>query len=56
LDPTASFSEYRVHGPAPGKAFCIEREAVEKRLQDEETRWEKQTQKLAIAVRRARSD
>jgi colicin import membrane protein len=37
-------------------AIEAERAAVEKRAQDEEARWQKQKEKLAIALRRARSD
>jgi hypothetical protein len=33
-----------------------ERDAVEKRAQDEEARWRKQQKKLAAALRRARQD
>ena len=38
----------------PGQAPLAERAAVEKRSQAEDARWEKQKQKLHLALRRAR--
>jgi len=52
----AAFDEAECDHDARGAAIDVERAAVEKRAQNEEARWGKQKDKLAAALRRARSE
>jgi colicin import membrane protein len=52
----AAFDEARRDHDARAATIEAERAAVEKRAQDEEARWGKQKDKLAAALRRARSE
>ena len=52
----AALDEAERDHDARAAAIDVERAAVEKRAQDEEARWEKQKEKLAAALRRARSE
>ena len=52
----AAFDEAERDHNARASAIEAERAVVEKRAQDEEARWEKQKEKLAAALRRARSE
>jgi hypothetical protein len=52
----AAFDEAERDHDVRAAAIDVERLAVEKRVQDEEARWEKQKEKLTAALRRARSE
>lgn len=52
----AAFDKAERDHSARTTAIEAERAAVEKRAQDEEARWEKHKEKLATALRQARSD
>lgn len=52
----AAFDEAERDHNARTEAIEADRTVVEKRAQDEEARWEKQKEKLAAALRRARRE
>ncbi len=52
----AAFDEAERDHDARAAAIDVERAAVERRVQDEEARWEKQKEKLMAALRSARSE